>query len=680
MRHSLIISVGLITGLIANGFAEEYRFPAIHQDRINLAGTWKIRADPDNIGLQEKYERPDFIDDTWQSLRVPGVWEEQPIGLETYDGIVWHRKRMVIPEEWNRFDLEIDLGKVDDAATCFFNGSRVGQTRHIEEVNRFVVPSAIVQYGSPNVLAVRIEDFGYSGGINPGPVEIRPVLPWNDLPIFFSSTDGTFVYRENQTIEFSFRIKNILKGDLSGKLAIRISSMDGKLVFEKDIPIRLKEEQTTSFKEKRETLPKGYYNVAIELKGKLLVLKKKQSSFVVLGAPIEFEDPMNSPFGLSGGALFHIPIETHPTQGDLRLRQIDQLGVRWGRNSIWWNAIYRQQGKYDWKKADSVISYFRKNRIQLLGILNSSTDPLTGRPPVTEKGRQAFGEYVYELVNRYKDTVQHWEVWNEPNIPHFWQFEPNPDQYMELLKTTSKAVKRADSNAKVVGGVTSGTDLDFIEAILKRGAADQMDIVCVHPYQVNAPGISHPADQLHKTPALRKLLNRYGGEEIAIWMSECGWPTIGDFNETRQVEYLVKYFTSVLGEGLVEKVYWFNLDDWGPKGSSIGGHWGLTYMDHSPKPSFLAYFVLMETLANYQSAEPWNPHAPDIQGYLFKQKDRSVYVVWSLKGSQKITPPRDCTMQIDVYGQVSSISIDQISEGIEIGTMPVYLITTEKPN
>jgi len=678
MRCSLALSAWLIGGLIASGFAEPYRFPETGQDRINLAGTWKFQADPDNLGLQEKYESPDYNDAAWPTLQVPGVWEGQDIGLERYDGIVWHRKTIGIPGQWSDFELEIDLGKVDDAATCFFNGSRIGQTRHIEEVNRFVVPTAMIHYGRANVLAVRIEDFGYSGGISPGPVEIRPVFPWNELPVSFSSPEGSFVYRVNQPIEFSITIENILDGDLRAELAIRISALDGDSVFEKVIPVQLREGRAKSFKETREALPKGYYDVALELKAKQLVLKRIQSSFVVLGPPIEFEDPMHSPFGLSGGALFHIPIETHPTQGDLRLKQIDQLGVRWGRNSIWWDGIYRQQGKYDWGKADSVISYFKKYNIQLLGILNSSTDPLTGRPPVTEKGRQAFGEYVYELVNRYKDTVRHWEVWNEPNISHFWQFEPNPEQYGELLKIAFKAIKRADPDAKVVGGVTSGTDLDFIEAILKRGAADSMDVVCVHPYQGNAPGTSHPADQLHKTPALRQLLDRHGGEAIPIWMTECGWPTIGDFDETRQVEYLTKYFISVLGEGLVEKVYWFNLDDWGPRGSSTGGHWGLTYMDHSPKPSFLAYAVLMEVLADYHSAEPWDPGAPDTQGYRFKKNDRVVYGVWSLKGKQKITPPPGCTKQIDVYGREISLTTSQKSDGIEIDTLPVYLIAMER--
>ena len=392
---------------------------------------------------------------------------------------------------------------------------------------------------------------------------------------------------------------------------------------------------------------------------------------MVLGEPVEFEDPETSPFALCGGALFHLPIEQHKTEGDLRLHQMDILGTRWGRNDIWWGEVEKKKGEYSWKKADSVFNCYKRNNIEMLAIICYSTDWLDGEAPSTDEERRAFADYARALVKRYGDQVKYWEVWNEPNISHFWQPRSDPEEYAKLLKVTYKAIKKEDPEAVVIGAVTSGTDLKFIRKILHHGAADYMDAISVHPYQKQAPDSDHRRANLPKAPRLKQMLKSYAAGDMPIWYTECGWPTIGDFSEEQQAEYLIKYFTISLGRQNIDKVYWFNLTDWGPRGSSTGGHWGLVYQDHSPKPSYLAFYVMMDLLKNYSEASEWNPGEKNIHGYVFSTEPGKVFAAWTESGEETISAPENAAGLIDIYGKNTALE----KETITLTEEPVYIIT-----
>ena len=652
MRMKYFLFLGIFPLFLFSSIAGDYRFPPIGIARIDLSGTWKFKTDPKGTGEESGFANPFHDDQSWGEVKVPGEWDNQEVGLEDYDGEVWVRKKIDVPKDWKGFDLTIDLGRVDDAAVCFFNGRKFGESRHIEETNRFTIPADFVKSGKPNVVTVKVIDFGGNLGIHPGPVFIKPVFPWDRIGMTFKSPEGDFIYREKEKPAFSLEIDNVLDGDIHPEIAVLVTDIDGKKIYEDTRKIDIGAGGGKRMEHEPAPFPRGYYNVEMTLRTGEVILKKGISSFVVLGEPVIFRDPERSPFGLSGGALFHIDLEKHETAGDLRLKQMNRLGIRWGRNSMWWDAIYKKRGGFEWEKADSVVSHFKKYGINQLAILNSSTDPLTGRPPVTDKGLEAWAGYVSEMATRYKGTITYWEVWNEPNIPHFWQFPPDPVQYTRLLKITSEAIRKADPDAKIVGGVTSGTDIEFIRKMLENGAGKYMDIVSVHPYQLAAPDEEDSAVQLPRSGELRNLLDKYN-PDLGIWYTECGWPTTGGFTEKKQSEYLVKYFIMTLGEGIVDKVYWFNLDDWGPRGSSTGGHWGITFMDHSPKPSFLAFHVMMDLLKDYDSAGSWETGKPAVIGYVFKKDQEEIYVGWSPKGSCIVPSPGKKSLMIDLYGRVS---------------------------
>ncbi len=109
-------------------------------------------------------------------LTVPGFWERAGGDSEHYDGFAWYRCFVKIPQAWEGLPLRLDLGRIDDADETFFNGARVGRTGRMPpkykgasgSARQYTVPARHVRAGSYNLIAVRVYDYGGTGGIASG--------------------------------------------------------------------------------------------------------------------------------------------------------------------------------------------------------------------------------------------------------------------------------------------------------------------------------------------------------------------------------------------------------------------------------------------------------------------------------------------------------------------------------
>ncbi|MBN1693812.1 glycosyl hydrolase family 2 [candidate division WOR-3 bacterium] len=108
---------------------------------------------------------PDFDDSSWKEMTLPTLWESVELGV--FDGVVWFRKAMNIPESWIGKDLMLELGPIDDIDITFFNGERVGGYEGMgfwTVERKYKIPSKLVKKGK-NVIAVRVVDLQGGGGI-----------------------------------------------------------------------------------------------------------------------------------------------------------------------------------------------------------------------------------------------------------------------------------------------------------------------------------------------------------------------------------------------------------------------------------------------------------------------------------------------------------------------------------
>ncbi len=209
------------------------------------------------------------------------------------------------------------------------------------------------------------------------------------------------------------------------------------------------------------------------------------------------------------------------------------LGAKWARVQTGWSRCETVKGVYDFAWLDVIVDKLRAIGVQpffsitfgnQLYMPDAPHESAVGYAPLYygDEVREAWLAYVRALSAHFRGRVDHWEVWNEPNIPQFWHpRKPCGREYAELVRITADAVRSAIPAAIIIGGAMSKLDPHFLEESLKAGMAGDIDVFSFHPYQL-VP--EHNLQNMYDL--VRRLLDRYGkGRRIAIWQGENGCPS-----------------------------------------------------------------------------------------------------------------------------------------------------------
>lgn len=127
----------------------------------------------------EKIILPTFNDQNWKFMNLPQNWENTELG--EFDGVVWFRKHIKIPDHWFDKELVLELGPIDDMDATFFNGVKIGgyEQEGFWQKNRvYRVPEDLVKTAD-NIIAVRVIDHQGGGGIY-GKSEQLKIYPKHD--------------------------------------------------------------------------------------------------------------------------------------------------------------------------------------------------------------------------------------------------------------------------------------------------------------------------------------------------------------------------------------------------------------------------------------------------------------------------------------------------------------------
>ncbi len=126
---------------------------------------WVLKSQAIDRGYKANkaaWSAPEFDNSSWKSMTLPGPWEDN--GLKDFDGIVWFRKNIAIPESWAGKDLKLSLGEIDDNDVTFFNGVQVGVTNGFGITRMYTIPGKLVKAGNA-VITVKVLDNIGGGGI-----------------------------------------------------------------------------------------------------------------------------------------------------------------------------------------------------------------------------------------------------------------------------------------------------------------------------------------------------------------------------------------------------------------------------------------------------------------------------------------------------------------------------------
>ncbi|MYD09383.1 MAG: hypothetical protein F4X02_04985 [Chloroflexi bacterium] len=275
------------------------------------------------------------------------------------------------------------------------------------------------------------------------------------------------------------------------------------------------------------------------------------------------------------------------------------LGLRWIKQQVRWEAMETQPGEIDWRALDFILQSAQRFEVKLL--LSVVTAPDWAREPgalLSREGPPAdphtYADFVAAIVKRYPGRVHAIEVWNEQNIDHGWTsiHGLNAANYVDLLRTTYEVVKEIDPGIIIISGglaptgisdgLTAFDDFTYLQQSIDAGVLNWADCIGAHHNGYNI-GPDHRYDQIpddaeavfrgpfenpHPSWSFRSTLEGYAntirlaGKSTKLCVTEFGWASAEDLEGARTgVEF-------VLDNTLAEQAEWIsgalsNMEDWG---------------------------------------------------------------------------------------------------------------------
>lgn len=150
-----------IAELEAVGFDRD-KIMAGYNEKISKWKEVQKNADKGYANGKEAWTGNSFNDTDWQQMELPGYWEGK--GMPGFDGVVWFRKQIDLPEGWAGKELQLNPGIIDDEDIIYWNGEQIASGAGYNVQRHYTVPARLVKAGK-NTLTVKVSDNGGEGGI-----------------------------------------------------------------------------------------------------------------------------------------------------------------------------------------------------------------------------------------------------------------------------------------------------------------------------------------------------------------------------------------------------------------------------------------------------------------------------------------------------------------------------------
>lgn len=288
-----------------------------------------------------------------------------------------------------------------------------------------------------------------------------------------------------------------------------------------------------------------------------------------------------------------------------------------------------------------------------------------------------WASYVFKTVDTYKDNIDIWEIWNEPdwvadyNVTLGWdstaptaaelvRFGGSIHDYVRMLRVSSEAAKLADPDARIaLGGIGYPSFLDALLRYTDEPVAGAVtpdypatgeayfDVLNYHYYPLWTPGSSDAAVDgfIELRDQFAARMAAAGASPRPFSATEVGAPRSSYDGQPGGVEYArnfnIKVMTRAQAEGFV-RIDWFALSD--AEHDSPFGEMGLyddvkdlaTKDDAVRTPTGVAartHGTLLASALFDPAATASLGFGDDARGYAFRlPDDRQALVVWAHAG------------------------------------------------
>jgi polysaccharide biosynthesis protein PslG len=241
------------------------------------------------------------------------------------------------------------------------------------------------------------------------------------------------------------------------------------------------------------------------------------------------------------------------------------------RTGMYWAGVEYKRDDYYWDLYDQLYARILSLGMRPLFVVTNAPcwaavsersckrgrkSDLSQPPAPSEYGEWA--EFVGLVAQRYPQALAI-EIWNEPNLSHFWYPRPKPARYSEVLRTAAESIHAANPAMPVLSGGLVPTRHEsrsklgfkrFLKRVYKSGAAQLTDGIGFHPYpafwQRSTPRVLAKLESL--MGSVRGIMSSFGEASKDVWVTEVGLSTTGHprgFSEAQQAEGLREIYRSL---------------------------------------------------------------------------------------------------------------------------------------
>ena len=304
---------------------------------------------------------------------------------------------------------------------------------------------------------------------------------------------------------------------------------------------------------------------------------------------------------------------------------------------------------------------------------------------------QAAAKWCAWAVKEFGDTVNDYELWNEPHNFGFRQhYQKDPkdnDGWMRKFVECSRACRDAIVAARPQANVllTAEDVASFFNRMIELGIARDNDVLSFHPY---CHAQIRPEREMFFNDdgaSIRRLAAAHGGAH-RFRITEAGWTTVMSTNMTHafvgcyprstyhdQARYMIRMYLLARALG-VESAMQYDFRNDGPDRYYTENNFGLVHEDYTPKPS-LAAIAFMTRLVGH--AEPKGALSNDRERYRiyrFVDGARDVLAAWSVEGDATVDLPKgwEKATAFDLQGNAMPLPL---KDGrLQLTETPVYLV------
>lgn len=368
----------------------------------------------------------------------------------------------------------------------------------------------------------------------------------------------------------------------------------------------------------------------------------------------------------------------NPSEKEVKL--MSEAGVKWVRIDLVWSNIEQSKGIYNFRDTgyDQFIGLLSKYNIQPYLILDYSNNLYENEMSVTtNEGRHAFAEFAKVAAKRYKNLGAIWEVWNEPNLPHYWETTPSYTDYTLLVSSVAPVINEFDPSGVVIGPAISGVrgdSLTWLEETFKLGLLDYIDAISVHPYRK-----FEPETVANDYDTIQSLIEDYSDKKLPIISGEWGYFVENIPNtyaeEIRQAQNLTRMLLVNYWKGVPVSI----LYEWKNSGEDpnyMHDNYGIMKDANTPKLSYDAIKTFSTTLNGYFYSERMETESRN--DYILKftnLEGEEILVLWTT-GSEHIIDysyPSGTGELIGMLGDVNSFNWNN-KMSIKLTKSPSYLL------